>query len=127
MRDEIGFLKAQLAAQAGQEPVAQIEGIDEYGPRLDWFKHWANVGVGSKLYATPPAPAITNGPAMEALHAEITSVREKKLVQAALEAAAKTVEDESMGDEIFVENATFAIRAIDPQTILDTTTKGQQQ
>ena len=41
------------ATQAKQKPVARLEGIDEYGPRLEWFSHWVNLPVGSKLYAAP--------------------------------------------------------------------------
>lgn len=39
-----------VAVPAGMEPVARIEGIDEYGPRLEWTQHWVDVGVGAKLY-----------------------------------------------------------------------------
>ena len=38
------------AAPAGMEPVARIERIDEYGPRLEWTQHWVDVGVGAKLF-----------------------------------------------------------------------------
>lgn len=44
-----------LAEKAGSaESVAKIIGIDEYGPMLEWSKHWVNVGVGAKLYAAAP-------------------------------------------------------------------------
>lgn len=33
------------------EVVAEIAGIDEYGPMLSWHKHWVDVGIGTKLYA----------------------------------------------------------------------------
>jgi len=36
------------------KPAAKIKGVDEYGPMLDWFKHWINFPVGTKLYTTPP-------------------------------------------------------------------------
>jgi len=33
--------------------VAEIRGIDEYGPMIDWHTHWVDLGVGAKLYAHP--------------------------------------------------------------------------
>ena len=42
------------------EPVAVIDGIDDYGPRIGWLTHWVKVGVGTKLYAAPH-PAIRQG------------------------------------------------------------------
>jgi hypothetical protein len=38
-----------------QEPVAKIKRIDEYGPMLDWYTHWTDFPVGTKLYTSPPA------------------------------------------------------------------------
>ena len=54
---------AELAAmRAGGEPVAQISGIDEYGPMLGWFKHWKDVAIGTRLYARPrPATPLEEG------------------------------------------------------------------
>ena len=46
------------AATAGIEPVARIEGIDEYGPRLEWTQHWADVGVGAKLFTESQVQAM---------------------------------------------------------------------
>jgi hypothetical protein len=38
-------------------PAARIKGFDEYGPLLEWNKHWVNFSVGTRLYTTPaPAP-----------------------------------------------------------------------
>jgi hypothetical protein len=37
-------------------PAARIKGFDEYGPLLEWNKHWVNFPVGTRLYTTPPAP-----------------------------------------------------------------------
>ena len=55
--ERIETLEAELAAmRAGGEPVAQISGIDEYGPMLGWFKHWKDVAIGTRLY-THPQPA----------------------------------------------------------------------
>ena len=45
----------QALEQPAQEPVAILKGIDEYGPVVDWYKHWVNVPIGTKLYTTPPA------------------------------------------------------------------------
>jgi hypothetical protein len=36
-------------------PAARIKGFDEYGPLLEWNKHWVNFSVGTRLYTTPPA------------------------------------------------------------------------
>lgn len=36
------------------EPIARIKGFDEYGPLLDWYKHWVNLQVGTRFYTTPP-------------------------------------------------------------------------
>lgn len=46
------------AATAGMEPVARIEGIDEYGPRLEWTQHWVDVGVGAKLFTESQVQAM---------------------------------------------------------------------
>lgn len=35
-----------------QGPVLRIEGVDEYGPRLEWFKHWDEL-KGQFLYSLP--------------------------------------------------------------------------
>ena len=45
-----------VAVPAG--PVARIEGIDEYGPRLEWTQHWVDVGVGAKLYTASQVQAM---------------------------------------------------------------------
>jgi hypothetical protein len=37
-----------------QEPVAILKGIDEYGPVVDWYRHWVTVPIGTKFYTTPP-------------------------------------------------------------------------
>jgi hypothetical protein len=38
-------------------PAARIKGFDEYGPLLEWNKHWVNFSVGTRLYTAPPAAA----------------------------------------------------------------------
>lgn len=38
------------------EPIARIKDFDEYGPLLDWYKHWVNLQVGTRFYTTPPQP-----------------------------------------------------------------------
>ncbi len=35
--------------------VAVIEGVDEHGPMLGWYKHWINFHVGTQFYTIPPA------------------------------------------------------------------------
>lgn len=37
-------------ADGDKSPVAKVHGGDEYGPCLEWYKHWAEVD-GSLLYA----------------------------------------------------------------------------
>jgi hypothetical protein len=37
-------------------PAARIKGFDEYGPLLEWNKHWVNFSVGTRLYTNQPAP-----------------------------------------------------------------------
>lgn len=53
------------------EAAARIEGIDEYGPRLEWRQHWVDVGVGAKLFTAAQVQAMLaaapSGPAREPL------------------------------------------------------------
>lgn len=49
----IALLKAEQPAQ--QEPVARLKGVDEYGPMLDWYKHWVSAPIGTKFYTSPRA------------------------------------------------------------------------
>ena len=42
------------SSPAQQEPVAWLKGVDEYGPILDWYKHWIDVPIGTMLYTSPP-------------------------------------------------------------------------
>ena len=46
--------KVMAELETEQEPVARLKGVDEYGPILDWYKHWIDVPIGTKLYTTPP-------------------------------------------------------------------------
>jgi hypothetical protein len=52
----LGASMASLANKAplqqAVEPVARVAGVDEYGPRIDWFVHWAKL-CGVNLYVTP--------------------------------------------------------------------------
>jgi hypothetical protein len=61
---ETEFLKAELKrlqddmqalSAPVQEPVAILKGIDEYGPVVDWYRHWVTTPIGTKFYTTPPA------------------------------------------------------------------------
>ena len=45
-------------ADALAEPVAQLIGVDEYGPRLNWFKHWVDLPKKALLYTAPHAAAL---------------------------------------------------------------------
>ncbi|AQW32692.1 hypothetical protein B0B51_23205 (plasmid) [blood disease bacterium A2-HR MARDI] len=55
---EFGFDAAVSAirAQADAQPVATVVAVDEYGPRLEWEKHWVEL-IGAKLYTHPEASA----------------------------------------------------------------------
>jgi len=44
----------QAPAPPVQEPVARLKGVDEYGPMLEWYKHWATLPIGTKFYINPP-------------------------------------------------------------------------
>lgn len=35
------------------EPLAVVQGIDEYGPLLGWYSPWTNLPIGAKLYGRP--------------------------------------------------------------------------
>lgn len=39
------------ATQREGQAVARIRSVDEFGPCLDWFKHWVNFPAGTLLYA----------------------------------------------------------------------------
>lgn len=45
---------ARASEAAAGEPVAKVKGADEYGPILEWSKHWVEL-IGAKLYAAPQA------------------------------------------------------------------------
>jgi hypothetical protein len=54
-------------------PTVRIKGFDEYGPMLDWYEHWVNFPVGTKLYTTPPAAqrpwvGLTNEEIIDVIH-----------------------------------------------------------
>jgi hypothetical protein len=34
-------------------PAARLTGLDEYGPQLEWFGHWADFVIGSVFYSVP--------------------------------------------------------------------------
>lgn len=35
------------------KPTIELVGVDEYGPRLNWYTHWANFSDGQKFYTRP--------------------------------------------------------------------------
>lgn len=43
------------AAPVAQEPVATLKGVDEYGPMLDWHRHWAEFPIGTNFFTAPVA------------------------------------------------------------------------
>jgi len=60
---EMGQLVGDGAHKSASNPdakgeIAVIRGVDEYGPMLDWYEHWVNFPVGTKLYTTPPAAPV---------------------------------------------------------------------
>ena len=58
VRDDLVALATPPASPV-QEPVAILKGIDEYGPVVDWYRHWVTVPIGTKFYTAPlaqPAP-----------------------------------------------------------------------
>lgn len=40
-------------ADGDKSPVAKVQGVDEYGPLLEWYKHWTDF-TGQFLYAKEP-------------------------------------------------------------------------
>ena len=62
--------------QVKQEPVAELTGIDEYGPMLGWRKHWVEFPVGTKFY-THTQPQAAN-PDSKNLLAELGKIREQR-------------------------------------------------
>lgn len=44
--------------------VAEITGIDEYGPVLAWHTHWVDLGVGTKLFTSPVEAALAGAGAV---------------------------------------------------------------
>jgi hypothetical protein len=48
------MLTAELAeCRPDAEWVASLHGVDEYGPMLNWYKHWADIPSGTKFYIHP--------------------------------------------------------------------------
>lgn len=114
----IAELEAQIAAQAGQVVWYQ------YRMRADWLQNWMAWEDCSEAsyYKFLKHPLIHN------LHYEVRALciatpaapaNEIAIVSAALEAAVIAVGGRAVTDEIFVETAVDAIRAIDKQSILD--------
>lgn len=50
------------APAPAHEPVARIASFDEYGPLLEWFKHWSTLPAGTQLYASTAKQANTRSP-----------------------------------------------------------------
>lgn len=46
---------APVAGEA--QPAIILKAVDEYGPQLDWTKHWVEYPTGTKFYAAPQASA----------------------------------------------------------------------
>lgn len=53
--DEGGESCPDCAAPVAQEPVATLKGVDEYGPMLDWHRHWAEFPIGTNFFTAPVA------------------------------------------------------------------------
>jgi hypothetical protein len=120
-------------AQTGQEPAFWWSDPPKFPLKHDEPSAYISsveISCSVPFYSTPPAPAnaITNGPAMDALHTEIKAVRENNIVSAALEAAAQIVDQMAWDAEHDVEPTSLIywlkkkaaeIRAIDQQVILN--------
>ena len=57
---EMGQLVGNRSHESASNPdakreIAVITGVDEYGPMLNWYTHWVNFPIGTKLYTSPPA------------------------------------------------------------------------
>lgn len=59
-----------------QEPIARLAGVDEYGPRIDWFKHWINVPVGTVFYTSPQAQPMSDEQAIMLMNRHGGNIRE---------------------------------------------------
>lgn len=102
LQARIAELEAQIAAQAGQEPVGEVVMFGADLKEISWAKG-KMPAFGAKLYTAPPAPTNT-----------------RSIVQAALKAAANVC-DEAINRWGY-ENVRICaqdIRAIAPQTIID--------
>lgn len=44
---------APVAGEA--QPAIILKAVDEYGPQLEWTKHWVEYPIGTKFYAAPQA------------------------------------------------------------------------
>lgn len=86
----------QAAAPAGMEPVARIEGIDEYGPRLEWTQHWVDVGVGAKLYTASQVQAMRHGSDAALKSRLLTALERASLAECALRALIDECESDSI-------------------------------
>lgn len=53
LREQVAELQAKLSAMESVEPVLRLAGIDNYGPKLAWYKHWTEFPAGTELYAAP--------------------------------------------------------------------------
>lgn len=80
----------------GMEPVARIEGIDEYGPRLEWTQHWVDVGVGAKLYTASQVQAMRHGSDAALKSRLLTALERASLAECALRALIDECESDSI-------------------------------
>lgn len=50
---ELGYAEGKYQASKMQhsEPIAMLQGFDEYGPRIEWYKHWVDFPIGTQFYA----------------------------------------------------------------------------
>jgi hypothetical protein len=62
VKQSLQVATSPAAQPAPVQPVAILKGIDEYGPVVDWYRHWVTTPIGTKFYTTPPAAPVVQEP-----------------------------------------------------------------
>ena len=89
---EMGQLVGNRSHESASNPdakreIAVITGVDEYGPMLNWYTHWVNFPIGTKLYTSPPASKPLTDEQMMEMYNEPRSDAEMIAFARAIEAA----------------------------------------
>lgn len=116
------------APAGGGQAVAKIVAVDEYGPRIEWTKHWVEL-VGASLYASPPAPAADGRERSEAIkllrdiadQREVagfpaTAVAIRRVADNLLVAPPAVAQQEALTDEQ-IDALVISARHSDPHTV----------